>query len=35
MDSFNISVQRFNDFAGESHEKFKNINSYLDSIKMF
>jgi ubiquinone/menaquinone biosynthesis C-methylase UbiE len=35
MESFNISVQRFNDFAGEYANRFMNIDSYKDSIDKF
>lgn len=35
MDSFDISVQRFNDFANEYAERFKNIDAYIDSFERF
>ena len=35
MDPFNISVQRFNDFAYEYASRFMNIDSYIDSIDKF
>ncbi len=35
MDNFSVSVQRFNEFAGEYAKRFMNIDSYIDSIDCF
>ena len=35
MNNFDISVQRFDEFAGEFAQRFMNVDSYLDSIDRF
>jgi len=35
MESFDISVQRFDEFAVEYAQRFENIESYLDSVDLF
>lgn len=35
MDAFDVSVQRFNEFAAEYADRFMNIDSYKDSINRF
>lgn len=35
MDAFDISVQKFNEFASEYASRFMNIDSYIDSVNLF